>query len=94
MAEAEAAAEAIVTETVAEAEAAAEAIVTETVAEAVTEDRLIEAAVTAEAEIAVVIIARPKESARATLITAHLVIYSHVNLNVKTRTEGVEILEC
>lgn len=86
--------EAIVTEMVAEAEAAAEAIVTETVAEAVTEDRLIEAAVTAEAEIAVVIIARPKESARATLITAHLVIYSHVNLNVKTRTEGVEILEC
>ena len=67
---------------------------TETVAEAVTEDRLIEAAVTAEAEIAVVIIARPKESARATLITAHLVIYSHANLNVKTRTEGVEILEC
>ena len=85
---------AIVTEMVAEAEAAAEAIVTETVAEAVTEDRLIEAAVTAEAETAVVIIARPKESARATLITAHLVIYSRANLNVKTRTEGVELLEC
>ena len=89
---------ATVTETVAEVvteAAVAEATVTETAVEAVTEAHLTEAAETAEVDSeAVVITARPKESVLAMHITVHLVTCSRASLSAKTRTEGVELLEC
>ena len=91
-------AEAIVTETTAEVvteAAVAEATVTETAVEAVTEAHLTEAAEAAEVDSeAVVITARPKESVLAMHITVHLVTCSRASLSAKTRTEGVELLEC
>ena len=92
---------ATVTETAAEAvtEAhlteAAVATATATAVEAVTEAHLTEAAETAEVDSeAVVITARPKESVLAMHITVHLVTCSRASLSAKTRTEGVELLEC
>ena len=94
-------AEATVTATAAEAvtEAhlteAAVATATATAVEAVTEAHLTEAAETAEVDSeAVVITARPKESVLAMHTTVHLVTCSRASLSAKTRTEGVELLEC
>ena len=54
-----------------------------------------EAAETAEVDSeAVVITARPKESVLAMHTTVHLVTCSRASLSAKTRTEGVELLEC
>ena len=96
----ETAAEAV-TETAAEAVTEAhltEAVVataTATAVEAVTEAHLTEAAETAEVDSeAVVITARPKESVLAMHTTVHLVTCSRASLSAKTRTEGVELLEC
>ena len=75
--------------------AVAEATVTATAVEAVTEAHLTEAAETAEVDSeAVVITARPKESVLAMHTTVHLVTCSRASLSAKTRTEGVELLEC
>ena len=91
-------AEATVTETAVETvteAAVAEATVTATAVEAVTEAHLTEAAETAEVDSeAVVITARPKESVLAMHTTVHLVTCSRASLSAKTRTEGVELLEC
>ena len=94
-------AEATVTETAVEAVTEAhltEAVVataTATAVEAVTEAHLTEAAETAEVDSeAVVITARPKESVLAMHTTVHLVTCSLASLSAKTRTEGVELLEC
>lgn len=91
-------AEATVTETAVETvteAAVAEATVTATAVEAVTEAHLTEAAETAEVDSeAVVITARPKESVLAMHITVHLVTCYRASLSAKTRTEGVELLEC
>ena len=94
-------AEATVTATAVEAVTEAhltEAVVataTATAVEAVTEAHLTEAAETAEVDSeAVVITARPKESVLAMHITVHLVTCYRASLSAKTRTEGVELLEC
>ena len=74
---------------------AAVATATATAVEAVTEAHLTEAAETAEVDSeAVVITARPKESVLAMHTTVHLVTCSRASLSAKTRTEGVELLEC
>ena len=74
---------------------AAVATATATAVEAVTEAHQTEAAETAEVDSeAVVITARPKESVLAMHTTVHLVTCSLASLSAKTRTEGVELLEC